>query len=191
MIQIQNTLISLDLIERYFLCDIGKCKGACCIEGDSGAPLEESEIAEIEKLLPTIWNDLAPQAKEIIEKQGVSYIDEEGDLVTSIVNQKDCVFTCYDSKGVCMCAIEKAYKEGKTDFYKPISCHLYPVRITKYDTFQAVNLHKWDICRIAETLGKRKQLRAFQFLKEPLIRVYGEQWFQELEATAKEWLQKR
>ena len=125
MIQIDDTLVSLDVIERYFLCDLSKCKGECCVEGDSGAPLEDSELAKLQKVLPIIWDDLSPKAQEVIHKQGVAYIDEEGDTVTSIVNGKDCVFTCYDADGTCKCAIEKAYREGKTDFYKPVSCHLY------------------------------------------------------------------
>lgn len=129
MIQIDNTLVSLDVLERQFLCDLSHCKGICCVEGDSGAPLLEEEVGELEKALPVIWDDLAPKAQEIIKKQGVAYIDEEGDLVTSIVNGKDCVFTCYDADGTCKCAVEKAYREGKLSFYKPVSCHLYPIRV--------------------------------------------------------------
>ena len=190
MFQIDKALVSLDLVERYFLCDLNKCKGACCVEGDSGAPLDEEEVAELEKALPHIWDDLSPAAKEIIQEQGVSYVDEEGDLVTSIVNNKDCVFTCYNDKNMCICAIEKAYREGKLDFYKPISCHLYPVRITKYDTFDAINLHRWDICRVAEVAGRRAKLPAYRFLKAPLIRKYGEQWYKELETIAEAWRNK-
>lgn len=181
-------MVSLDLIEHYFLCDIRKCKGACCIEGDSGAPLEQEEIAEMEKVLPHVWDDLAPAAQEIIKKQGVSYVDEEGDLVSSIVNNKDCVFTCYDKTQTCMCAIEKAHRAGLVDFYKPISCHLYPIRITKYDTFEAINIHRWDICRVAEVAGRREKLRAYRFLKGPLVRKYGEAWYKELEEIADAWL---
>ena len=138
MIQIDDTLVSLDVIERYFLCDLSKCKGECCVEGDSGAPLEDSELAKLQKVLPIIWNDLSPKAQEVINKQGVAYIDEEGDTVTSIVNGKDCVFTCYDTDGTCKCAIEKAYREGKTDFYKPVSCRF--VRMTyRCDKESALN----------------------------------------------------
>ena len=154
MIQIDDTLVSLDVIERYFLCDLSKCKGECCVEGDSGAPLEDSELAKLQKVLPIIWDDLSPKAQEVINKQGVAYIDEEGDTVTSIVNGKDCVFTCYDADGTCKCAIEKAYREGKTDFYKPVSCHLYPIRVTQYRDFKAVNYHRWSVCKAAEILGK-------------------------------------
>lgn len=188
MFQIDNTLVSLDVIECQFLCDLSQCKGICCVEGDSGAPLQKEEIAELEKALPVIWEDLASNAREIIKKQGVSYMDEEGDLVTSIVNGKDCVFTCYDADGTCKCAIEKAYREGKLAFYKPISCHLYPIRVTEYDTFSAVNYNRWDICKVAELLGKREKLPVYKFLKEPLIRRFGQEWYEALETIAEEWM---
>ena len=129
---------------------------ACCIEGDAGAPVELDEVMELEEVLPVIWDELAPEARAVIEKQGVVYTDEEGDLVTSIVNNKDCVFTCYDEKGCCYCAIEKAYREGKTDFYKPVSCHLYPIRIGDYVFYKAVNYNRWDVCKAAVLLGKKR-----------------------------------
>lgn len=187
MFQIDNTLVSLDVVERCFICDLSKCKGACCIEGDSGAPLLKEEVAELEKALPIVWDDLTPRAQEILEEQGVSYIDEQGDLVTSIVNGKDCAFTCYDTDGTCKCALEKAYREGKLSFYKPVSCHLYPIRIAEYDTFSAVNLHRWKICKAAEVLGRKENLPVYKFLKEPLIRRFGEAWYQTLEEIAIEW----
>ena len=187
MLQIDNTLVSLDVVERHFICDLSKCKGACCIEGDSGAPLLEEEVAELEKALPVIWDDLSPKAQEIIRQQGVSYVDEEGDLVTSIVNKKDCVFTCYAPDGICHCAIEKAYRAGKVSFYKPVSCHLYPIRVTEYDGFSAVNFHRWDVCKAAELLGAKEQVPVYKFLKEPLIRRFGQRWYEELEEIAGEW----
>lgn len=187
MIQIDNTLVSLDVIECPFICDLSHCKGACCVEGDSGAPLQKKEIAELEKALPFVWDDLSPQAQAVIDKQGVAYIDQEGEIVTSIVDNKNCVFTCYDADGVCKCAVEKAYRAGKISFYKPISCHLYPIRITEYDTFSAVNYNRWKICKAAEVLGKKEKLPLYQFLKEPLIRRFGEKWFQNLEQVATEW----
>lgn len=191
MIQIEDTLVSLDLVERHFLCDLSRCKGACCIEGDSGAPLEEKELAELEKVLPAIWDDLSPEARQVIEKQGVAYIDVEGDTVTSIVNGKDCVFTCYEADGTCKCAIEKACREGRTDFYKPVSCHLYPVRVTQYRGFRAVNYNRWDICKAAELLGRREKLPAYKFLKEPLVRKFGIAWYETLETCAEEWLKQK
>lgn len=191
MIQIEDTLVSLDLIERHFLCDLSQCKGSCCIEGDSGAPLEETEIAQLEKVLPAVWDDLAPEARLVIEKQGVAYVDVEGDTVTSIVGGKNCVFTCYDADGTCKCAIEKAYREGRTDFYKPVSCHLYPVRVTQYAGFRAVNYNRWEICKAAEILGRKEKLPAYKFLKEPLIRKFGKAWYETLETCAAEWLKQK
>lgn len=187
MIQIDNTLVSLDVLECQFLCGLSHCKGACCVEGDSGAPLQKKEIAELEKALPVIWDDLSPKAQEIIKKQGVAYMDEEGDIVTSIVNGKDCVFTCYDTDGTCKCAVEKAYREGKLSFYKPVSCHLYPIRVTEYDKFSAVNYNRWNICKAAEVLGKKEKLPVYKFLKEPLIRRFGQKWYAALEEVAAEW----
>ena len=187
MFQIDDTLVSLDVVERCFLCDLSHCKGQCCVEGDSGAPLEEEELPKLQAVLPLIWDDLSPAAQAIIQKQGVAYIDEEGDLVTSIVHGKDCVFTCYDADGVCKCAIEKAYREGKSDFYKPISCHLYPIRLSKVGDMVGLEYHRWDICHCARQLGKKLHLPIYRFLKEPLIRRFGEAWYNELELTATEW----
>ena len=186
MIQIDDTIISLDVFKEKFLCNLDACKGECCIEGDAGAPLEESEVEELKKVLPVIWKDLSPEAQAIIEKQGVCYEDEDGDLVTSIVNGKDCVFTCYDEKGCCYCAIEKAYREGKVDFYKPVSCHLYPIRVQKYSEFKAVNYHRWVVCKAAVLLGEKENVPVYKFLKEPLIRKFGEDWYQELLIAAEE-----
>ena len=169
MIQIEDVVVSFDVLREKFLCNLDACKGDCCIEGDAGAPEE-----------------LSPEARAVIEKQGVVYTDQEGDLVTSIVNNKDCVFTCYDEKGCCYCAIEKAYRDGKTDFYKPVSCHLYPIRIGDYGPYKAVNYHRWDVCKAAVLLGKKENVAVYQFLKEPLIRKFGEKWYQELEVAVKE-----
>ena len=186
MIEIEDTIVSLDIVEDYFLCDLARCKGACCVEGDSGAPLEKEELAKLEAVLPEVWNDLSPKAQEIIKRQGVAYIDREGDIVTSIVDGKDCVFTCYDAEGTCKCAIEKAYREGRVDFYKPVSCHLYPIRVTQYRDFRAVNYHKWRVCKPAMILGKKENLRIKNILKEPLIRKFGESWYQALDTCATE-----
>jgi hypothetical protein len=181
MLQIDDAIISLDLLDEKFVCDLTYCKGICCIEGDDGAPLEESEVKIIEDLLPIIWDDLTDVSKEVIKKQGVSYIDDDGEPVTSIVNGAECVFTYTDENGVCKCAIEKAFREGKTDFYKPISCHLYPVRLQKYDEFLAVNYHRWSVCNCARKLGGKLKVPVYQFLKEPLVRRFGVEWFEQLE----------
>ncbi|MDR1918679.1 MAG: DUF3109 family protein [Tannerellaceae bacterium] len=188
MLQIGNTLVSLDILEQRFVCDLAACKGACCIEGDSGAPLEESELADLHKVLPIVWDELLPEAQALIKKQGVAYIDRGGETVTSIVNGRNCVFTYYDSSGVCKCAIEKACREGRTDFYKPVSCHLYPIRVKDYEAYQAVNYNRWRICRCAEALGEKTQIPLYRFLKEPLIRKFGQDWYEELELCAREWV---
>ncbi|WP_353121496.1 DUF3109 family protein [Dysgonomonas capnocytophagoides] len=180
MIQIDDAIVALDIIEENFLCDLSACMGECCVEGESGAPLEKEEVAVLEEILPLVWDDLSPEAQKVIQKTGVAYKDTDGEMVTSIVNGKDCVFTYYDEKGICKCAIEKAYKEGKTDFYKPISCHLYPIRLQKYRDFTAVNYHRWSLCKAAVALGNKEGLKIYQFLKTPLIRKFGEAWYNEL-----------
>lgn len=186
MLQIDDTIISLDLLDEHFVCDLASCKGICCIEGDDGAPLEELEVKIIENILPLIWDDLTEKSKAVIEKQGISYIDDDGEPVTSIVNGAECVFTYIDESGIYKCAIEKAFREGKTDFYKPISCHLYPVRLQKYDEFTAVNYHRWNVCNCARKLGGKIKVPVYRFLKEPLIRRFGEAWFDQLEIADKE-----
>lgn len=186
MVQIDDVVVSLDVFREKFICNLDACKGQCCIEGDAGAPLEEEEVAELEKVLPVIWDQLSPQAREIIDRQGVFYTDQDGDLVTSIVNGKDCVFTCYDEKGCCYCAIEKAYRDGKVDFYKPVSCHLYPIRVGNYGPYKAVNYHRWDVCKAAVILGQKENVPVYKFLKEPLIRKFGEAWYNEMESVAEE-----
>lgn len=191
MLQIGDVLVSLDVVERHFVCNLDACRGACCIEGDAGAPITEEEYRQLQELLPQLLDDLTPAAREVIARQGVAYVDEEGDLVTSIVGGKDCVFTCYGENGRCMCAIEKAFREGRTAFYKPLSCHLYPIRITRYPAFTAVNYHRWKICKAAEVLGRKEGVRVYRFLREPLIRCFGEAWYDELAHTAEIYLQQK
>lgn len=191
MIEIEDKIVSLDVFDTLFACDYEVCKGACCIEGDSGAPLEEGEADQLRKYLEVVKPLLSPRALEIIEKQGVSYIDEEGDEVTSIVDGKDCVFTTYDASGGCQCAFERVYYEGKTDFIKPISCQLYPIRLTKYDDFTAVNYHKWSLCKCALKRGKREGIPVYRFLEAPLKRAFGEQWYTYLEEAAEALAQER
>ncbi len=188
MLQIQDALVSLDVVERFFCCDLDKCLGACCIEGDAGAPVTEAEVEEIRKALPEIWDDLLPAAKKAIEEEGLSYLDPEGELVTQIVDGKNCVFSTYAEGGMCICALEKAYREGRISFYKPISCHLYPLRLTEHKTFTAVNYHSWKICKCAEVMGRAKGLRVYEFLKEPLIRRFGQEWYDELALTCRQYI---
>lgn len=147
MIQIANTLLSDDIFEAQFICDLCKCKGQCCVDGESGAPLTREEHDQIQAILPEIWDDLSPKAQELISEQGISYTDTDGELVTSIVNGEECVFTYYDENGICKCAIDTAYREGRIAVQKPISCHLYPIRLTDYADYTAVNYHQWSICR--------------------------------------------
>ena len=189
MLQIKDTLVSLDLVERFFLCDLDKCLGQCCIEGDAGAPLTDDELRKIEDIVPEIFDDLLPASRQRLIDEGAAYYDEEGDLVTQILpDTGNCVFSCYSEGGMCMCAFEKAYREGRIDFYKPISCHLYPVRLKEYDGFTAVNYHRWKICKCAEVLGRAKGVRAYEFLKEPLVRRFGQEWYDELALTCREYL---
>ncbi|MCI9608086.1 MAG: DUF3109 family protein [Muribaculaceae bacterium] len=188
MLQIGNTLVSLDLAERFFCCDLDKCLGQCCIEGDAGAPITDEEFKKLESIAPAIKDTLLPAAVEVIETEGVGYTDEEGDLVTSLVDGRNCVFTCYAPGGKCLCAIDKAYRQGKCDFRKPISCYLYPLRLTEYPTFTAVNYHRWKICRSAEINGREKGIRLYQFMKEPLIERFGKEWYDELAMACEAYL---
>ena len=191
MIQIKNTLISFDLIEEMFRCDLAACRGMCCVEGDAGAPVEREELALLEAALPVVWNDLSEQARKVITQQGAAYLDREDEYVTSIVDGKDCVFTCYDNEGICRCALEKAYQAGAIHFQKPISCHLYPIRVVNYKKFLAINYHTWSVCRPAVEWGRTCQIPVYQFLKDPLIRKFGADWYEQLEAVAKAYRGRR
>ncbi len=186
MLQVGNTVVSLEVLRAKFKCDLAACRGCCCVEGDAGAPVTMEEVERLEEVLPVVWDDLSPAARAVIEKQGVVYADCQGELVTSIVGGKDCVFTCYDAQGCCLCAIEKAYRAGKTGFCKPISCGLYPVRVSDYGTYKAVNYHRWNICKAAELLGQRENLPLYQFLKAPLVAKFGQAWYEELDTAVNE-----
>lgn len=184
MIEIGRTIISRDIFEEQFLCDLLKCKGACCEEGDSGAPLTKEEAEIIEQEYTNFSEYLPGKHKHEIEKQGFSVIDGDGDLVTPLLNNRQCVYTFTDERGILKCAIEKAFFEGKTKFRKPVSCHLFPIRITEYKRFDAVNYQELAICKPGKTCGKSAKLPLYKFLKEPLIRKYGEQWYSEVEIAA-------
>jgi hypothetical protein len=184
IIQVGDVLLSPDIFTEHFCCDYEKCKGICCIEGDAGAPVTMDEIASIEESLGEVWSDLSASAQSVIDRQGVAYSDRDGDLVTSIVAGKDCVFTCYDGDK-CLCALEKACRSGKTSFIKPISCALYPIREKRLSNgMVALNYHQWDVCKDARALGKKLNMPVWQFLKEPLIRRFGKEWYEELSLTA-------
>lgn len=188
MFQIQDTLVSLDLAEEFFCCDLSKCLGACCIEGDAGAPVTPDEVEKIKESLPAIEADMLPRAVEEVRRNGVAYTDEEGDLVTTLLDGRNCAFTCYGPGGVCLCALEKARREGRTSWLKPASCALYPLRLTEYPSFTAVNYHRWSICRDAVANGRRLGIRLYQFLKQPLIERFGAEWYAELKANCELYL---
>ena len=187
MIQIDDKLISEDLFSEEFVCNLAKCKGICCVEGDAGAPLDEDETHILDEIYPKIKPYLRPEGIQAIEEQGTYTLDFEGDLVTPLVNNAECAYVIFDEKGYTKCAIEKAYEDGVIDWQKPISCHLYPIRITEYSNFSAINYHEWDICSDACTLGKELGVKVYQFLKKPLIRKYGEEFYKTLSEAAEEW----
>ena len=185
MIQIQHTILSNDIFEECFICDLAKCKGQCCVDGASGAPITQEEYDEINEILPTIWHYLSLKAQQLIEEQGIAYTDSDGELVTSIINGEECVFTYFDADGVCKCAIDTAYREGEIAVPKPVSCHLYPIRLREYDGFTAVNYNRLSVCQSAVRLGRKKGVALYQFLKEPLLRKFGEEWYNEVCEVAK------
>ena len=231
ILDIDNILVSSDVLTEHFACDLEKCHGRCCVEGDAGAPVTIDEIEHIEYNLDQVWPLLSAQAQSVIDKQGVAYTDQEGDLVTSIVGGKDCVFTCYDDiqlslpsensessgnpgisgisgksgisgtletsgnsassdrivKNCCLCAYEKLYRQNKIQWCKPISCALYPIRVkTLRGGITALNYHRWDVCRDAVDRGKREGIKVYQFLREPLIRRFGAEWYEQLCVAADE-----
>ena len=180
ILQIGNVLVSPDIFTVRFCCDLDKCHGICCVEGDAGAPVTLDEVAALEDCTDTVWPMLSAAAQSVIDRQGVAYTDNEGDLVTSIVGRKDCVFTCHEN-GCCWCTLEKAYRAGKTKFVKPISCALYPIREKQFaNGTVGINFHHWQICDDALKKGRELDLRLYEFLKDPLIRRFGKAWYDEL-----------
>lgn len=180
MIEIGDTIISRDLLHNAFVCDLAACKGACCVEGDSGAPLEEDERAILDKEYEAIKPYLLDEGRKAIDRQGSSVIDSDGDLGTPLVEEGACAYAIFEN-GKALCGIEKAWKAGATAFRKPISCHLYPVRVSSYSSFQAVNYHRWKICDPACQLGAQLEVPVYVFLKDALIRRFGLKWYHELE----------
>ena len=180
IVQVGNVLVSPDIFTEKFCCDLDKCKGQCCVEGDAGAPVTLDEIGGIEDSLDTVWKDMNASAQAVVDKQGVAYVDQEGDLVTSIVNGKDCVFTCYEN-GCCLCALERAYRAKKTEFVKPISCALYPIRVKEFKNGTVgINYNRWDVCKDAVVKGRELNLPVYKFLEGPLTRRFGAEWYAEL-----------
>ncbi|WP_439557857.1 DUF3109 family protein [Dyadobacter sp.] len=180
MILIDHTCISDDIEDQLFVCNLDKCKGACCVEGDSGAPLDEEEVAILDEIYPMVEPYLTDSGKKAIAEQGTSTKDWDGDFVTPIIDGKECAYAIYDENKILKCGIEAAYLDGKISYKKPISCHLYPIRVTKYDEFHALNYDRWSICSPACDFGKQLGVPVYKFLKEPLIRAYGTQWYDQL-----------
>jgi len=192
MIIVGNTLVSEDLFDQHFVCDLNACKGACCVEGESGAPLEQEELLHIEENLEAVKPFMRAEGIEALEKNGPYVVDEDGDFVTSLVGKHgECVFVTFDEKGIAKCALEQAYNAGKTSWKKPISCHLYPVRLATLTEYVAVNYHKWQVCDPACACGTSLKVPVYRFLREPLIRRFGEQWFAELEEVAAQWNERK
>ncbi|QTY26387.1 DUF3109 family protein [Flavobacterium sp. CS20] len=184
MFQIQDTLVSEEILDEDFTCNLSACKGECCVAGDAGAPIENHEKETLEKIYPKIKSGLRPEGQKAIEEPGTFVVSEFEGLETPLVNGKECAYVTFNEKGIALCGIEKAYREGKIDFKKPISCELYPVRVQKLSKFQAVNYHRWDICSPACALGKELQAPIYQFTKEALIKKFGQDWYDELEKIA-------
>ncbi len=186
IIEIGDILVSDELLEKHFVCDLNTCKGACCVEGDDGAPLTMDEVDLIEDHIESIKPYMTKEGIEVVNNKGVFYMDRTNEPVTQLVNGKDCVFVTLDEKGITKCGIEYAYKEGKIPFNKPISCHLYPIRVGHFKTFKSLNYDQWPICKCACALGDELKVPVYKFLKEPIIRAFGEELYQELEKVEKQ-----
>ena len=180
MMQVGEVLVSEDIKTVEFVCHLEKCKGACCVEGELGAPLEDNELPIMQEIQSAVAPYLTPEGRQAIADQGPYILDEDGDYSTPTIGGKECAYAHYDTQGILKCGIEQAYLDGKTAFRKPISCHLYPIRITRKKDFEAVNYHKWGICSHACSFGQSLQVPLYKFLKDPLVRKYGEGWYQKL-----------
>ena len=184
MFQLGKTIVSEDIIEKDFVCNLSACKGACCVDGDAGAPLEMSETKILEDIYPKVKPFLRKEGIAAIEAQGTFITTEKGEFETPLIDGADCAYVMFDNKGTALCAIEEAHNQGEINWKKPVSCHLYPVRVKDYTEFSAVNYHKWEICDDACTLGKELQVPVYKFVKQALIRKFGEDWYMELEKVA-------
>lgn len=189
IIEINDKLISTEVFDRKFICDLNRCKGACCVEGDAGAPVTQEEIEEIRASLDGIKEFMRPEGIEAIEQEGLYYRDDYCEDVITLIDGGACAFANFDESGTAYCTIEKAYNAGKSSIKKPISCHLYPIRISKSKMFQMVNYHEWDICGAACVLGETVNMPVYKFLKEPLIRAFGDEFYKDLEEAEKLWRQ--
>ena len=184
MFQIENVVLSNDIIEKKFACNLDVCKGACCVEGDSGAPLEKEEQELLIQYYDVIEPFMNEAGRKAVAEKGKYYIDEEHDCVTMLVNDKECAYAIFDETNTAQCAIEKAWFDKKSPFRKPISCFLYPIRVKEFTELTAVNYDEWDVCKSACTLGEKKNIPVYKFLKEPLIEKFGKDWYEQLEYLA-------
>lgn len=184
MFQLGKTIVSEDIIEEEFVCNLSACKGQCCIDGEAGAPLDKEETQILEDIYPKVKPFLRKEGIKTIEEQGTWITSDFGELETPLIDGADCAYVIFDEKGTALCAIEEAYNQGEVDWKKPVSCHLYPVRVKDYSEFAAVNYHKWEICDDACSLGKELQVPIYKFVKQALIRKFGQHWYDELEKLA-------
>ena len=189
LIQIGNSIVSLDLFEKQFECDLGKCKGECCLYGDSGAPLEPEEGIILEKIYQKVRPFLRPEGIETIEEIGTSMTDSDGDLVTPLIRNRECAYALVED-GIYKCGIERAYQKNKISFRKPSSCHLFPVKIKKYSGFIGVNYEQWKICEPARIQGEKKAIPVYRFLKDALVRRFGKKCYREHEKVSAELIRK-
>jgi hypothetical protein len=180
MIQVEDVILTDDIKDEYFVCDLGKCKGACCVEGDLGAPLYDEELGILDDIYPEVEPYLNDAGRAAIEKQGKYILDDDNEFSTPTINGKECAYAIYDDAGILKCGIELAQRDGKIDYPKPMSCHLYPLRVKRYEKFEAVNYDRWHICKDACTNGMSLKVPLYKFLRGPLIRKYGESWYNKL-----------
>ena len=184
MFQLGKTIVSEDIITKDFVCNLSACKGACCVEGDAGAPLDADEVKILDRIYPKVKPFLRKEGIEVIEVTGASVKTVFGDLETPLINGAECAYVIFDENNTALCGIEEAYNQGEIDWKKPVSCHLYPIRVKDYSEFSGVNYEKWEICDDACALGKELQVPVYKFVMEALIRKFGEDWYTELEAVA-------
>lgn len=183
MIEIDGKLVSDEILTEYFVCDISQCKGQCCVEGNAGAPLEIGEADILEEEFPKYRQYLTPEGAAAIEKQGFMVVDIDGDYTTPLVNDAECAYS-YTENGVTLCAVEKAFLKGECSFRKPISCHLYPIRLINFSNGAVgLNYHRWDVCRSACAHGRKQGIPIYKAVKDALIRRFGEEFFGALEAA--------
>ena len=190
MLIVEDCIVSEDIVDSVFCCPLGKCKGMCCVEGDAGAPLEKAEVSELKKILPKIKKYMTKEGLAVVRQQGVSDLDNDNKPCTPLVDGRECAYAVW-CDGVAMCAIEQAYNDGVIQFRKPVSCHLYPIRVDDFSEFRAVNYHRWDVCRCAVEAGKETGVPLYQYLKEPLVRKFGQSWYDELLSQVARYMRRK